>query len=67
MEKIKFPDNLDDSMKPMFFLRDAYRKIRAFCSFEERLWLITGNDGDLEIYVEKLRKLAKKYNLLEEK
>ena len=65
MEKIKWPDNLDDSMNSIIFLRDAYRKIRAFCSFEERLWLITGNDGDLEIYAEKLKRLAEKHDLLE--
>lgn len=65
MEKMKWPDDLEDSASSLIFLREAYRKIRAFCSFEERMWLITGNDGDLEVYAEKLHRLAEKYDLLE--
>jgi len=63
-KKIKFPDNIENR-SALILLRDIYRKVRAFCSFEERLWLITGNEGDLEIYAKKLRKMAEKYDLLE--
>jgi len=65
MEKIRWPEKLENSTDLLIFLKEAYRKIRAFCNFEERIWLITGNDGNLENYAEKLKRLAEKYNLLE--
>jgi len=65
MEKIKWPDDIGHSHESLLFLREAYRKVRAVCSFEERIWLITANDGDMELYAEKLHRLAAKYGLIE--
>jgi len=45
--------------------RDLYRKIAKKFTHEEKSWLLNF-DGDYSLYRRRLRKLAKKYDLLED-